>query len=99
MRKDPEERICSTLRWSEVSLPPSTTKDDLDAVIFSEMAERLLKVARIIARVFETLEARSIHVSHEAIAARVRELAETGRIESAGNLTMWRHSEVRLKVR
>ena len=95
--EDPEERICSLLRWSDVSLPPSITTDDLDALIFSEQAERLLKVARIVSRVFETLEARSIHLSHEAIAARIRELAETGRIESVGNLTMWRHSEVRLK--
>ena len=76
--EDPEERICSTLRWSDVSLPLSITTDDLDVLIFSELAERLRKVARIVSRVFETLEARSTHLSHEAIAARVRELAETG---------------------
>jgi Protein of unknown function len=95
----PEDKICSTLRWSEVSLPQTVTVDDLDALIFSELAERLLKVARIVARVFETLKERSIPLSFEVIAARVRELAETGQIESVGNLTMWRHSEVRLKSR
>ncbi len=97
--ENPEDRICSTLRWGEVMSPLSVTEAELDALIFSELAERLLKVARIVSRVFETLEARSIYLSHEVIAARVRELAETGRIESVGNLTMWRHSEVRLKHR
>jgi Protein of unknown function len=95
----PEDKICSALRWSDVSLPQSVTEADLDALIFSELAERLRKVARIVGRVFQTLEARSPYLSHEVIAARVRELAETGRIESVGNLTMWRHSEVRLKQR
>jgi hypothetical protein len=98
-KESPEDRICSTLRWSDVSSPESVTAADLDALIFSELTERLLKVARIVAGVFETLEARSLYLSPEVIAARVRELAETGRIESVGNLTMWRHSEVRLKHR
>jgi Protein of unknown function len=97
--EDPDERICSTLRWSDVSLPLPITTDELDALIFSELAERLLKVARIVSRVFQTLEGRSIYLGHEVIAARVRELAETGRIEAVGNLTMWRHSEVRLRPR
>ena len=97
--ENPEDRICSTLRWSDVPLPLSVTEADLDTLIFSELAERLLRVARIVSRVFQTLEARSIYLSHEVIAARVRELAETGQIGSVGNLTMWRHSEVRLKSR
>jgi hypothetical protein len=95
--EDPEERICSTLRWGEVSLPLLIRIDDLDALILSELSERTRKVARIVYRVFETLEGRSIYLKPEVIAARVRELAETGRIEAVGNLTMWRHSEVRLK--
>jgi len=97
--ESPEERICSTLRWSDVSLPQSVTVADLDALIFSELAPRWLKVARIVYRAFESLQAQSNYVSPEAIAARVRELAETGQIKSVGNLTMWRHSEVRLKSR
>ena len=35
-------------------------------------------------------------VSFEIIAARIIALAEAGRIEGAGDLRMWRHSEVRL---
>jgi hypothetical protein len=94
--ESPEDRICSTLRWCDVSLPQSVATADLDALILAELAQRYRKVARIVYRVFETLEAHSDYVSPEVIAARVRELAETGRIESVGNLTMWRHSEVRL---
>jgi hypothetical protein len=33
----------------------------------------------------------------EIIAARIVALAEAGRIEGAGDLRMWRHSEVRLR--
>ncbi len=95
--EDPEERICSTLLWSDVSLPLSIATGDLDALIFSELAERTRKVARIVYRVFETLQGRSIYLKPEVIAARIRELAEKGRIESVGNLTMWRHSEVGVK--
>jgi hypothetical protein len=98
-RKSPQERICSTLRWRDVSLPLSVTIAELDALIFSELAERRLKIARIVSRVFQMLEDRSIYLSDEVIAARIRELAEMGQIESVGNLTMWRHSEVRLKSR
>ena len=63
--EDPEERICSMLRWSDVSLPLSTTIEELDALIFSELADRLRKVARIVSRVFETLEGRSIYLNPE----------------------------------
>jgi hypothetical protein len=94
--ESPEERISSTLRWSDVTSPQSVTVAELDALIFSELAERWLKVARIVYRAFESLQAQSIYVSPKVIAARVRELAETGKIDSVGHLTMWRYSEVRL---
>jgi hypothetical protein len=100
--EDPEDRedhICSTLRWSDVSLPPSVTEADLDALIFPELAQNWRKVARIVYRAFELREALSIAVSSEVIATRIQALVETGRIEGVGNLTMWRHSEVRLKSR
>jgi hypothetical protein len=32
----------------------------------------------------------------EIIGARIQDLAAQGQIESQGNLSMWRHSEVRL---
>ena len=36
-------------------------------------------------------------ISAEIIGARIVALAEAGRIEGAGDLRMWRHSEVRLR--
>jgi catechol 2,3-dioxygenase-like lactoylglutathione lyase family enzyme len=91
-----EDRICSTLRWDDVVLPTQLTTADLDTLIFAEVAERWLKVARIVANVFLICESRSIRLNMEVIAARLQKLAEAGQIESQGNLTMWRHSEVRL---
>jgi hypothetical protein len=80
-----------------VSLPQSVTEADLDALIFPLLAHNWRKVARIVYQACELREARLIPLSPEVIAACVRALVEAGRIEGAGNLTTWRHSEVRLK--
>jgi uncharacterized protein DUF3658 len=91
-----EDRVCSTLRWKDVVLPASVTPADIDALIFVELEEPYWrKVARVVSRCLMTLETRSIPVTADVIAARIQELAESGQIESQGNLTMWRHSEVR----
>jgi hypothetical protein len=91
-----EDRVCSTLRWKDVVLPASVTPADIDALIFAELKETYWrKVARVVSRCLMTFETRSIPVTDEVVAARIRELAESGQIESQGNLTMWRHSEVR----
>jgi hypothetical protein len=44
-------------------------------------------------------EARSLPISGEVIAARVRALVDAGTLEGVGNLRRWRFSEVRLKAR
>jgi hypothetical protein len=92
-----DDRICSTLTWKDVVLPLSVSEADLDALIFAETDKRWLKVARIVGNVFQTLEARCIRLPMDIIAARIAKLVETGRLEKQGNLTMWRHSEVRLR--
>ena len=94
-----EERVCSTLRWDDVRLPQSVSAADLDVLIFHELAQNWLKVARVVGRAEEACDARSLPVSMDVIAARVRALVEAGTIEGVGNLTMWRHSEVRLIAR
>jgi hypothetical protein len=91
-----DDRICSRLTWKDVVLPLSVSEADLDALIFAETDKCWLKVARIVGNVFQTLETRSIRLPMDIIAARVAKLVEVGRLESQGNLTMWRHSEVRL---
>jgi Protein of unknown function len=95
---DDEPEICSTLRWSDVELPPSITEGDLDRLIFSLLkSDWWRKTARIIGDAAEHYEARSIPIKYDIIAARLQALAEAGQIDSKGNLSMWRHSEVRLK--
>lgn len=93
MREEPF--ISSTLLWQDVSLPAQTTEAELDAVILSEIAQDWLKTARIILRSHKILEERGIQLDDDIIGARIQELACLGRIESQGNLSMWRHSEVR----
>jgi Protein of unknown function len=90
-----DDRVCSTLTWKDAVLPSSVTEDDLDAMIFAEMDKDWLKVARIVGRVFKTYEGRSIYLPTDIIGARIAKLKEVGQLESQGNLTMWRHSEVR----
>jgi hypothetical protein len=94
-----EERICSTLRWDDVRLPQSVLEADLDALILHELAQNWRKVARVVGYAKEACDARSIPLSMDVIAARVRALVEAGTIEGVGNLSMWRHSEVRLITR
>jgi hypothetical protein len=91
-----DDRICSTLIWKDVVLPLSVSEADLDVLIFAETDKCWLKVARIVGNVFQMLEARCIRLPMDIIAARIAKLVEVGRLECQGNLTMWRHSEVRL---
>jgi hypothetical protein len=89
--------ICSTLTWDQVQLPPSVTEADIDAVVFSVMKPVFQKVAMVIIRSLKRCKELGLSISNEAIAARLRMLADADRIEGAGDLRAWRHSEVRLK--
>jgi len=91
-----DDRVCSTLTWKDVVLPSSVSEADLDALIFAETDKCWLKVARIVGNVFQAIETRRIRLPMDIIAARIAKLVEVGRLQSQGNLTMWRHSEVRL---
>lgn len=93
-----EPRISSTLQWKDVKLPPSLTVDELDQVIFSMLKPNWLKTARIIGDVVTAYKSRPMSVDNEIVGARIQALAEAGHIESQGSLSMWRHSEVRLKT-
>jgi tagatose-1,6-bisphosphate aldolase non-catalytic subunit AgaZ/GatZ len=94
---DDEDHVSGTLRWKDVVLPASVTESDVDKLIFAALRGNWRKVAMIVGNVFQMCETRSIPLSDEVIAARIQELAEAGRIESQGNLTKWRYSEVRLR--
>jgi hypothetical protein len=92
-----EPEISSPLRWADVILPASVTEADLDRIIFSKLGARLMKTARIVGDVAVECERLAWPIPSEIIGARVEELAEQDRIDSAGDLRYWRHSEIRLK--
>jgi hypothetical protein len=89
----------SALCWDEVSLPRSISAAELDALILRELAQNWRKVARVVGYAKQSCDARSLPVSMDVIAARVRMLVEAGTIEGVGNLSMWRRSEMRLRPR
>ena len=87
--------ISSTLRWQEVSLPPSVSEADLDQIIFAVMTSRLQKTAVVIHRALERCTELGLPISADILCARLGALADTDRIEGAGDLRKWRYSEVR----
>lgn len=91
-----EPHVSSTLQWQEVVLPSSVTEAELDAVILSVLERDWRKTAFIVGTSVGVLEERRIDLNAEIIGARIQQLAAQGRIESQGDLSMWRHSEVRL---
>jgi hypothetical protein len=88
--------ISSTLRWEEVPLPASVSETDLDQIIFAVMTSRLQKTAVVLHRALERCKELGLPVSADILGARLGALAETDRIEGAGDLRKWRYSEVRL---
>jgi hypothetical protein len=72
---------------------PSSQFDEL---IFSLLTPKWQKMAMIIAKAQGVSENRHIKIDYDALASRIEALCEEGRVESQGNLSNWRHSEVRL---
>jgi hypothetical protein len=89
--------ISSALRWADVALPDAVSEVDLDAVIFSVLHSQWRKTGMVIGKAFTRCQELLLPVSAEMIGARLGALAESDRIEGAGDLRKWRHSEVRLK--
>jgi len=79
--------ITSGLTWEQVSLPPSVSEADIDRIIFAELRQ----VARKVALVVGNTAVRSgrelgVSVGSEIFAARLRKLADDGRINGYGDL-------------
>jgi hypothetical protein len=55
-------------------------------------------MAMVVGRAVERSLELALPISDEALAARIQSLAESGRLEDAGDLRIGRHSEVRLKA-
>ena len=89
--------ISSTLRWEEVSLPEAISEADLDQIILSVMTSRSQKTAMVVGKAMERCRQLDLPINAESLGARIGALAEADRIEGAGDLRYWRHSEVWLK--
>ncbi len=94
--KEEEPSVSSDMKWSDVTLPASITVADLDAIILSTLMRNWLKTARIINDAAAICKDRFVPLDFEVIGARIQVLADQRQLEAQGNLSMWRHSEVRL---
>jgi hypothetical protein len=89
--------ISSKLRWKDISLPASVSEADLDRIIFSVMTSPLQKTAMVIFKTLEQCEQLRLPIDADIVGARLAALADSDRIERAGDQRKWRYSEVRLK--
>ena len=80
--------------WSEFMSALSNQR--LDDLILSFTRPEWRKVAIIIGKTLDASERRGVDTTDEAIAERVVALVKTGKLEFQGDLSLWRHSEVRL---
>jgi Protein of unknown function len=76
------------------SLSPETITL-IDAALLSETLENWRKVAMVVARTMEVLDGRVIALPDIYFARRVRYLVENGKLDSQGDLSRMRYSEVR----
>ena len=68
----------------------------VDELILSLLSPNWRKVAMIIGKAHDVFESRRIEINEDALASRIEALCKEGRVESQGNLSNWRGSEVRL---
>ena len=73
-----------------------TSEDDIDGLILSFAREQWRKVAMVIAEVLCVCHRSGVDISDHMIANCISALAESGKLQAQGKLSMWRHSEVKL---
>ncbi|MDX8432488.1 hypothetical protein RFN25_03455 [Mesorhizobium abyssinicae] len=73
-----------------------TADSDIDRAIMQMVMDRWQKTAMVLAKTEEALRKAGVQVSWDDIAGRLEALDARGDIESQGDLTLWRNSEVRL---
>ncbi len=77
---------------------------DVDGLILSFAKVQWRKVAMIISQVLGECRRRGVDIDEDGVAERIcdgvaeriRALVEDGQLKAQGNLSRWRHSEVRL---
>lgn len=94
--REPHVYTCE-LTWDEVQLPPSVTEEKFDEIIFSVLQPTWRKTAMMVSLVMKRCEELGLPIEDKIIAARLKVLSDSDRIEGIGDLQSWLHSEVRLK--
>ena len=69
---------------------------ELDEIILSLAEERWQKTAMMIVKALDRLEVEVLDVHGHRLVERIEHLVNEGRLEFRGDLSRWRHSEVRL---
>ena len=77
----------------------STWSAHFDRLILSVAKPKWQKVAMVIVKARMIAEKTNFKMSDSALAARINALCMEGRLGSQGNLSRWRHSEVRLPTK
>ncbi|MBR1091485.1 hypothetical protein JQ621_28845 [Bradyrhizobium manausense] len=80
-----------------MQLPSSLTEQQFDEIIFSVLKPTWRKTVMMVTCVMDRCRELGFAIEGEVIAARLKVLSDSDRIEGIGNLQSWLHSEVRLK--
>ena len=72
------------------------SRQHLDGLILSFAKVQWRKVAMIISKVRDECRHRGVDTNCHDIAQRICVLVEGGQLEAQGDLSLWRHSEVKL---
>lgn len=74
------------LTWDEVRLPPSVTEQQFDEIILSVMKPTWRKTAMMVSLVMKRCEELGLPIEDKMIAARLKVLSDSDRIEGIGDL-------------
>jgi hypothetical protein len=77
----------------------SSSSAHLDQLILSVAKSKWQKVAMVIIKAHKIAERTDFKTSDGALASRISAMCTDGRLELQGNLSRWRHSEVRLPAK
>jgi hypothetical protein len=72
------------------------TPTEIEDAIIASADRRFLKVARVVTTAADKLGLPDSTDGYKIVADRLYVLVEEGRLVAAGDVTRWRHSEVRL---
>jgi hypothetical protein len=77
-------------------MPLEPSDAQLDALILASASLSWLKVESLVVRVGELCEEQNLRFDPDVVASRIAMLVHGDDLEGAGDLSRWRHSEVRL---